>query len=231
MHIAEGFLPATHCLIWGAAATPFVVHGARAVMKQVKEHPERKMLLAAAGAFTFVMSAIKLPSVSGSSSHPTGTGLGAVLFGPPVMAFLSTIVLLFQALLLGHGGLTTLGANIFSMGIAGPWVGYAIYKLAQKAKLSMGIRVFLAMALANLTTYAVTAVQLAISHPDASTGFMGALGKFLVVFAGTQIPLSIAEGIIGVFLFRFLTSMAAPQLTDMGVMSAAETNEKVMAHA
>ena len=85
MHIAEGFLPAAHCAVWYAASAPFVIHGARAVVKQSREHPENKLLLAAAGAFTFVLSAIKLPSVTGSSSHPTGTGLGAVLFRPPVM--------------------------------------------------------------------------------------------------------------------------------------------------
>ena len=28
MHIAEGFLPAAHCVAWYAIATPFVVHGA-----------------------------------------------------------------------------------------------------------------------------------------------------------------------------------------------------------
>lgn len=36
------------------------------------------------------------------------------------MAVLGTITLLFQALLLAHGGLTTLGANVFSMAIAAP---------------------------------------------------------------------------------------------------------------
>ena len=99
MHIAEGFLPVAHCVAWYAASAPFVIHGARKVIEQAKEHPESRLLLAAAGAFTFVLSSIKLPSVTGSSSHPTGTGLGAVLFRPPVMAFLSTIVLIFQALL------------------------------------------------------------------------------------------------------------------------------------
>ena len=115
MHIAEGFLPPVHAIGWTVAAAPFVVHGARAVVKEVRENPESTLLLGAAGAFTFVLSAIKLPSVTGSSSHPTGTGLGAILFRPPVMALLGTVVLLFQALLLAHGGLTTLGANAFSM--------------------------------------------------------------------------------------------------------------------
>lgn len=62
----------------------------------------------------------------------TGTGLGAILFGPASVSVLGVIVLLFQALLLAHGGLTTLGANTFSMAIAGPVVSFGIYKLCQK---------------------------------------------------------------------------------------------------
>ena len=123
MHIAEGFLPPAHAVAWGVASAPFVVHGARSLIREVREHPESTLLLGASGAFTFVLSALKLPSVTGSCSHPTGTGLGAILFRPPVMAVLGTITLLFQALLLAHGGLTTLGANVFSMAIVGPGPG------------------------------------------------------------------------------------------------------------
>ena len=56
----------------------------------------------------FVLSALKIPSVTGSCSHPTGVGLAVILFGPGVVAVLGAIVLLFRALLLAHGGLTTL---------------------------------------------------------------------------------------------------------------------------
>ena len=139
MHIAEGFLPVAHCVAWYAISATFVVQGGRAVIKEASQGTENKMLLAAAGAFTFVLSAIKLPSVTGSSSHPTGTGVGAILFRPPVMAFLGTIVLIFQALLLAHGGITTLGANVFSMAIAGPWAGYGIYKLLRRFGSSVAI--------------------------------------------------------------------------------------------
>ena len=218
MHIAEGFLPVTHAVGWFVVSTPFVVHGARAVIKESKERPESRLLLAAAGAFTFVLSSIKLPSVTGSSSHPTGTGLGAVLFRPPVMAFLSTIVLLFQALLLAHGGLTTLGANVFSMGIAGPWIGYGFYLLSNKLNLNRNIGVFLALSMANLSTYVVTSLQLGLAFPDPVSGIFGSMGKFLGVFAITQIPLAIAEGILGVLVFRLLVDIAKPQLIQLGVL-------------
>lgn len=219
MHIAEGILSPTECAIWYAAAAPFVIHGAREVVRQVKHHPENKLLLATAGAFTFVLSAIKLPSVSGSSSHPTGTGVGAVLFKPPVMAFLGMIVLIFQALLLAHGGISTLGANTFSMAIAGPWVGYAFYKLTKKLGGPDALAIFGCMVFSDFATYCVTSFQLAFAFPDPDSGVMGAAGKFLSIFAVTQIPLALAEGVLGILLFRFLAKVAAPQLTRLGVLS------------
>ena len=74
----------------------------------------------------------------------TGTGLGAILFGPAAVSVLGIIVLIFQAVLLAHGGLTTLGANTFSMAIAGPLLSFGIYKLCRAAKVNRCVGVFLA---------------------------------------------------------------------------------------
>jgi cobalt/nickel transport system permease protein len=219
MHIAEGFLPAAHALGWTVAAAPFVVHGARAVTREVRENPESTLLLGAAGAFTFVLSAIKLPSVTGSSSHPTGTGAGAILFRPPVMALLGTVVLLFQALLLAHGGLTTLGANAFAFAVVGPWAGYGAYRLARFLGGGLLPGVFCGTVLADLATYVTTSLQLALAFPDAGSGLAGAVAKFLGIFALTQIPLALGEGILGVLLFRVLTVNARPELERLGVLA------------
>lgn len=219
MHIAEGFLPITHCIGWGVAAAPFIVHGAVQAKRIMKEHPGSGMLLGAAGAFTFVLSAIKIPSVTGSTSHPTGTGFGAVVFKPPVMALLGSIVLLFQAILLAHGGITTLGANIFSMAIVGPWVGYGTYVLTRKLGGGLMPGVFVAAFFADLSTYVVTAFQLALAHPANPGGFSGALVTFLGLFAVTQIPLAIIEALVTVILVRTLLSVAHSELADLGFLS------------
>lgn len=224
MHIAEGFLPPIQCALWFAASAPFVIHGARQVITKAKESPENKLLLAAAGAFTFMLSAIKLPSVTGSSSHPTGTGAGAILFGPPVMAFLGTIVLLFQVLLLAHGGLTTLGANVFSMAIVGPWCGFASFTLVRRLNGPVWLGIFLAMAIADLATYSMTSLQLALAFPDPVSGFGGAITKFLGIFAVTQIPLAVAEGVLGVLLFGFLGRVVPHELRRLGVSSLRTTS-------
>jgi cobalt/nickel transport system permease protein len=189
--------------------------GARSVARVTREHPRAKLLLASAGAFAFVLSALKIPSVTGSCSHPTGTGLGAILFGPAVMAVLGAIVLLFQALLLAHGGLTTLGANIFSMAIAGPWVAYGVFRLARTLGGPLALGVFLAAALGNLATYLVTSVQLALAFPDPVSGFLGAVTKFGSVFALTQIPLAIIEGLLTVLVVNLLIQFSRDDLDEL----------------
>jgi cobalt/nickel transport system permease protein len=210
MHISEGFLPLFWCIFWYILAIPFVIWGARNVSKIYRERPEQKLTLAVAGAFIFVLSSLKLPSVTGSTSHPTGTGLAAILYGPATTALLSTIVLVFQALLLAHGGITTLGADVFSMGIVGPAVGYFAFKLLRSLRVRIGIQVFVAAVLSDLMTYVVTSLQLALAYP-ATGGVQESFLIFLGVFLVTQIPLAIAEGILFTIFFDYL-SKSRPKL-------------------
>ncbi len=220
MHIMEGFLPPLWAAFWFVVTLPFWVIGLRQINRLIAEKPETRLLLGLAGAFTFVLSALKIPSVTGSSSHPTGTGLGTILFGPMVMSVLGTIVLLFQALLLAHGGLTTLGANAFSMAVVGPLVAWGIWK-GLKDRAPVWVTVFLAAALANLSTYVVTSVQLALAYPDAVGGFAASFVKFGTIFAVTQIPLAISEGILTVLIFNALQTNAETELQTLGVLKGA----------
>ena len=210
MHIAEGFLPPTWCILWGAVCVPFVAAGFWSIKKKVEQAPRAKILLAMCGAFAFVLSALKLPSFNGSCSHPTGVGLGAILFGPMTMAVLGLIVLLFQALLLAHGGLTTLGANVFSMAIAGPIVSWLVYRLLRKAKAPASVAVFAAAALGDLLTYVVTSLQLGV--------VTGSLVQYLAVFAVTQIPLAVAEGLLTVVVFNVLEKYSKAELQQLCVL-------------
>jgi len=161
-----------------------------------------------------------MPSVTGSCSHPTGTGLGAILFGPFVTSVLGLIVLLYQAIFLAHGGLTTLGANVFSMGIAGPIVGWAIYKGCTKANINTYVTVFLAAALADLFTYVITSVQLALAFPAESGGFVTSFIAFATVFAVTQVPLAIIEGVVIALVFKYIIAVRGEILVKLNVLSA-----------
>lgn len=217
MHIAEGFLPPLWCLFWFAVAAPFVALGMRSISRQVKGSPQSKLTLGMSGAFTFVLSALKIPSVTGSCSHPTGVALGAILFGPLSMAVLGTIVLLFQAILLAHGGLTTLGANVTSMAIVGPFVSYGLYRAFRGWNLSWAI--FLAATLGDLATYVTTSFQLALAFPAPVGGVLESAVKFMGIFAITQVPLAISEGILTVIVFNLLGQYNREVLVEQGILA------------
>lgn len=205
MHIMEGYLPIKWSIIWSIIFIPFFIVGLKSINKIVKENPKKKVLLALCGAFVFVLSALKIPSVTGSCSHPTGVGLGAIMFGPSVMAVLGTIVLLFQAILLAHGGITTLGANAFSMAIVGPIVSFLIFKFLKKRNVNRRWTVFLAAALGDLVTYTVTALQLALAFPSPTGGVAASAAQFLGIFFMTQIPIAIAEGLLTTIVYDLIT--------------------------
>lgn len=217
MHIMEGYLPVGWAVAWGVICLPFLIAGFFSIKKRVTASRKNLILLALCGAFAFVLSALKIPSVTGSCSHPTGVGLGAIMFGPFPMAIIGVIILLFQALLLAHGGLTTLGANTFSMAIAGPFVSFGIYKLCKKFKINTSVSVFLAAFLGDLSTYVVTSIQLALAHPENGDIFASLL-KFLSIFALTQIPLAVCEGLVTVVVFNIVQKYRAQELKDLQVI-------------
>lgn len=215
MHIMEGFLPVEWAIFWWVLALPFIILGIRSISKTIKEHPETKMMLGLSGAFAFVLSALKIPSVTGSCSHPTGVGLGTVLFGPLAMSVIGSIVLLFQALLLAHGGLTTLGANAFSMAVVGPIIAWYVFKGAQKVGWSFSVAVFLAAMLGDLGTYVMTSFQLALAFPAESGGIVASFSKFASIFAFTQVPLAISEGLLTVVIMNFLRKYNVAELNAL----------------
>lgn len=215
MHIMEGYLPPALCVAWGALCLPFLTAGVISIRHLVQQRRKSVLLLAMSGAFISVISSLKIPSVTGSCSHMTGTGLAAILFGVPAASVLGVIVLVFQAVLLAHGGLTTLGANTFSMAVAGPLLAWGIYQAGKKLGLPKLPVVFAAAMLGDLLTYCVTSLQLAWAYPSAQGGFWGSAAEFLMVFAPTQLPLAIIEGILTMLVVMGLETYAKTELSEL----------------
>ncbi|MDD1661898.1 MAG: energy-coupling factor ABC transporter permease [Methanomicrobiales archaeon] len=207
MHIMEGFLPWQWAVLWWLVAIPCLALGVRELKRVLSLDPEALPLLGVTGGFVFILSSLKLPSVTGSCSHPTGTGLPALAFGPWITAVLAGIVLLFQALFLAHGGLSTLGANLVSLGIAGPLVGWGVYRALRDTRAGMFVTVFLACALADLSTYVVTSLELALAYPAQVGGTGSSLVVFLGIFAVTQVPLALLESVVLVLVFRYIVQL------------------------
>jgi cobalt/nickel transport system permease protein len=217
MHIMEGFLPVFWCLVWWLVALPCLALGVYQLRKVLAADREALPLLGVTGGFIFILSSLKLPSVTGSCSHPTGTGLSAIAFGPWITSVIGVIVLLFQALFLAHGGLSTLGANTVSMGIVGPLVGWGVYRALRDTRVNLYVTVFLAATFADLFTYVVTSLELALAYPAQVGGVGSSFVVFIGIFAITQIPLAILESIILVLVFKYIVQLRPGILIRLNV--------------
>ena len=139
------------------------------------------------------------------------------------MPALALITLVFQALLLAHGGLTTLGANLFSLGVVGPWAMWFLLRLLLRIGWKRDRCIFLSTVVGDLATYVTTACQLALAYPSAHGGYAASFVKFLGVFLITQIPISIAEGLLTVVLLR---NLAADQAVGLQGAAAPHAQER-----
>jgi cobalt/nickel transport system permease protein len=196
MHLSEGILPAGWAILWFAAAIPFVAWGIVQINRKKKLDPSYLPLLGIFGAAVFVFSVFPIPvPVAGSTAHPAGTGMSAIFLGPFASVVVAFVSLLLQALFLAHGGLTTLGANTFSMGVMGSFGAFAAYLLCRKGGLSLFWCGFAAGATADLVTYFGTSFALA-SALHGTQPFLTVLGQIYLAFMPTQVPLAILEGAV-----------------------------------
>ena len=225
MHIMEGFLSPLWCIIWFIVALPCILFGIYRLKQITNADREALPLLGVTGGFIFLLSSLKVPTPFGSTTHPTGTGLSAVCFGPWITTVICVIVLLFQALFLAHGGLSTLGANTVSMGIIGPFVGYTLYRLLKNTRVSIYTTVFLVTAFADVSTYVVTSFQLALGAVHPVTGdIVSSFISYLGIFALTQIPIAIAEGIVLALVFKYIIQLKPDILIRLKIFSEEKIN-------
>ncbi len=204
MHISEGILPVQWAVFWFLMSVPFIFFGLRNLRIRSEKEPYFKALVGLVGAGVFVISCMPIPvPTAGTCSHPCGTGIAAILIGPALSVVVASVALTLQALFLAHGGLTTLGANIFSMGVAGSFAGYGIFILSRKIGASWFVAAFLAGLFSDWATYGMTSFILTGAlHSDVS--FWKMFLTILLAFVPTQVPLGILEGFLSAGTYSFI---------------------------
>ena len=220
MHISEGLLPASWAVLWYIVAIPFVALGLRELQRRNEEFPYFKPLVGLVGAAVFLISCMPIPvPTAGTCSHPCGTGIAAILIGPGLTVVVASIALTLQALFLAHGGLTTLGANIVSMGVVGSYVGFGAWLIARRVGIPWIAAAFLAGLLSDWTTYAMTSFELTAALHGAGS-FSAMFSLILIAFVPTQLPLGILEGILCAGALHFVRSRK-PELLQMAAAGGA----------
>ena len=218
MHLSEGILPLKWALLWLAVAIPFVWLGLRRLKERSRNQPAFKPFLGIVGAAIFLISAMPIPvPVAGSSSHPAGTGIAAIIVGPSMTVLISSITLLLQALFMAHVGLTSWGADVVSMGVVGSFAGYGVFLAMRKMKLPLLAAAFAAGLVGDWATYATTSLELATAlHGSASIG--GSFIALALAFSPTQVPLGLLEGFMSVGAISFLLKRRPEILLSLGII-------------
>ena len=202
MHIIEGYLPMEWCIVWYVISIVVVAIGVIQLKRTINENPEVKKLLAINGIVIFIVSLFRLPSLTGCNSAPAATGLNGSLFGPAVTSVVVAVVLILQAFLLAYGGITTLGANIFAMGIVGPLAACIVYNLLGRTNIPGVISLIFAVIFANIFTIAATALQYTLAFGE----------SFVMFFAILMVPevfLIVVDIVVSVIVYVVLKSMFA----------------------
>lgn len=218
MHLAEGALPAA----WAAAWWALTVLALAVALGRLRDRAARdsiaRPLTGTMAALIFVLSSLPIPvPVAGSSGHACGTGLAAVLIGPWLTLLAAFVSLLLQALVEGHGGVTTLGANAVSMGLAGAFTGWAAFRLLRRAAVSLPAAAAAAALLADVATYAATTLQLALAHrgQHALAQAMAGVGT---AFLPVQLPIAVLEAALAAGAMRLLSARRPDLLVRLGVL-------------
>ncbi len=221
MHLAEGVLPLGWCAVWNAIALPFVAIALHLLRQRTQQDVFYKPFVGLVAAAVFAISCMPVPvPTAGTCSHPCGTGLAAVLIGPWMAVLVTVVALLIQALFLAHGGLTTLGADVASMGIAGAFTGYFAFRLAQRCGASLWVAGFLAGVTSDWATYATTALELALGlagEGSVTSMFTGVA----LAFVPTQLPLGLLEGAMTAGALVFLRARRPDILERLRVVPLA----------
>ena len=219
MHISDGILSPEWVIFWWLVALAFIAVGVIQIRERSRNNPQYLPTLALLGAAVLVISVWHIPvPVSGSCSHPCGTPMAAIIVGPFPVAVISAIALFFQTFV-GHGGLTTIGANDFSMGIVGAFTGFGTWVALRRLNVPIFWAAGSAGLVGDLFTYVTSAFQLALSIYPAE--LFRYWGIFMLGYMPTQLPISIIEFMFTGLIIRYIAE-ARPEMLkfSMGFTSS-----------
>ncbi|MDI6860914.1 MAG: energy-coupling factor ABC transporter permease [Caldisericia bacterium] len=196
MHIPDGFLDVkTTISFWGISAV-FLSYS----IKKLRDNLNEKIipLMGVLGAFVFASQMLNFPILNGTSGHFVGGVLLGIVLGPFAGLITMSSILLIQSLLFADGGIISLGANIFNMGVVGPFLGFYLYKNFLKFfKNNFIISSFLSSFLSVVIGAAFCSIQLGISNTIPIS-----LG--LPTMVGIHALIGIGEGVITSLILSFL---------------------------
>ena len=123
--------------------------------------------MASVTSLLFAATLLPLPvPIIGATSHICLTPLFALIVGIRRIVWPTFFVLLLQAIFFAHGGLTTLGINMLSLGFLGPLITIGIWNMLLKCGVKNVIGLGISCGIGGLSVYIIDALVLAIGLSD-----------------------------------------------------------------
>jgi cobalt/nickel transport system permease protein len=199
VHIPDGFLTAEAAAIGAASAAVGVAICLRGAARTARERDLPVAGLAAA--FFVVGDAPLVPVGVGTQAHLLGGALAVALLGPWLGGLTITVVCLIQALLLGDGGITTLGLTITNLALVPAFLGYPLLLALRRVMpvaVACGITATVSVMIAALIFVAEVTLGAKVSID--STVLVGStLGAYAVV--------AVIEGVLTGLIVRGLLAV------------------------
>lgn len=187
MHISDGIISIEVATVSAVATLAFCVYSFKNLTN------EKIALVASMSALFFVTSFIHIP-FGVSQIHLMLIGFIGIFLGS--VAFISiAIALILQALLLGFGGLSSLGANILVMALPA-YLVYLIFKLEILKRLNEKVKFFLVGFLGVFISSLLLFSVLVFSKDE----YLAVAYSIIAV----NIPTMILEGIVTMFLLLYI---------------------------
>ena len=194
MHLGNGAITPQCAVVTFAAAGAGLGIAAQA-LRRTQLDRERLITTSAITCAVFSAQLINISVLPVSSAHLVGGVLAALVLGPSLGAWAMTAILVCQALLLGDGGLTSLGANILNMALL-PASLVALYR----QKPSLG-RAALTAAAAVIGAAGLIVVEVALFRKPSQ---LGNWGPFAIQMLSIHLWIASLEGVVTAALLSAL---------------------------
>jgi cobalt/nickel transport system permease protein len=159
-------------------------------------------MFAVVTALVFGVQMVNFPLLDGrTSGHLLGAAAAVLLLGPSFGILALALVVAMQALLLGDGGMTAIGANVLNMAIVAPLTALCVAGLIRQRR-SDAVGTIVAAAVAGWVS--TVAAALACSAELAASG-VGSFGDIATALVGQHALLGLVEA-------GFTAAVVAPVL-------------------
>ncbi len=187
MHIPDGYLSPATAVAMYAASAPFWYRATQKIKALIAGRLVPLIALFAALSFIIMMFNVPLPG--GTTGHAVGSSLAAIVLGPWAAVLAVSVALIIQALFFGDGGILAIGANVFNMAIAMPFVAFYLYRLIGGSAAINSTRRVIAAAVAGYIAINISALLTAVELGVQPIFFRDVAGRALYFPYGLNVAI------------------------------------------